>query len=150
MPLDILGRTRHTMISSESFILTRKGLGNLVSTNRIRDRSLQLWILNEEFLVSAFHQNVLITSLLFVHTARRFYRVSGPVRYLNSVSLLIGEDYQTYPLRGRRSRNKVSVGEPAEGSLTQLIYLNLCSVWLLEFERMKIVIFLQTFIGKNI
>jgi len=34
--------------------------------------------------------------------------------------------------------------------LTQLIYLNLCSVWLLEFERMKIVIFLQTFIGKNI
>ena len=32
---------------------------------------------------------------------------------------LAWEDYQTYPLRGRRSRNKVSVGEPAEGSLTQ-------------------------------
>gem|GEM_PF-5963292 len=31
---------------------------------------------------------------------------------------LIGENYQTYPLRGRRSRNKVSVDESAEGSLT--------------------------------
>ncbi len=80
MPLDILGRTRHTMTSSESFLLTRKGMGNLDNTSRVRDRSLQLWILNEEFLVSAVHQTVLITSLLFVHTARRFYRVGGPVR----------------------------------------------------------------------
>ncbi len=80
MPLDILGRTRHTMTSSESFLLTRKGMGNLDNTSRVRDRSLQLKILNEEFLVSAVHQTVLITSLLFVHTARRSYRVGGPVR----------------------------------------------------------------------
>ena len=40
---------------------------------------LQLLILNEEFLVSADHQFVLITSLPFVHTARRSYRLSGPV-----------------------------------------------------------------------
>uniref|UniRef100_A0A1X7T6I3 Uncharacterized protein n=1 Tax=Amphimedon queenslandica TaxID=400682 RepID=A0A1X7T6I3_AMPQE len=36
---------------------------------------LQLSILNEEFLVSASHQLALITSLPFVHTARRYYRV---------------------------------------------------------------------------
>ncbi|EDO29545.1 predicted protein, partial [Nematostella vectensis] len=30
--------------------------------------------LNEEFLVSAYHQYALIASLLFVHTARRYYR----------------------------------------------------------------------------
>ncbi len=37
------------------------------------DRLLQLLILNEEFLVSTSHQLVLITSLPFVHTARRYY-----------------------------------------------------------------------------
>jgi hypothetical protein len=40
---------------------------------------LQLLIFNEEFLVSASHQLVLITSLPFVHTARRSYRLSDPV-----------------------------------------------------------------------
>ncbi|EDO26390.1 predicted protein, partial [Nematostella vectensis] len=43
-------------------------------------RSLQLLILNEEFLVSASHQLALITSLPFVHTARRYYRLNGLVR----------------------------------------------------------------------
>ena len=41
------------------------------------DRLLQLLISMEEFLVSASHQLVLITSLPFVHTARRSYRLSG-------------------------------------------------------------------------
>ncbi|EDO25498.1 predicted protein, partial [Nematostella vectensis] len=36
--------------------------------------------LNEEFLVSASHQLALITSLPFVHTARRYYRLNGLVR----------------------------------------------------------------------
>ena len=45
------------------------------------DRLLQLLILNEEFLVSASHQLALITSLPFVHTARRCLRLSGPVSY---------------------------------------------------------------------
>jgi hypothetical protein len=43
------------------------------------DRSLQLLIFNEEFLVSASHQLALIMSLPFVHTARRSYRLSDPV-----------------------------------------------------------------------
>ena len=37
--------------------------------------------MNEEFLVSASHQLALITSLPFVHTARRYYRLDGLVRY---------------------------------------------------------------------
>ena len=47
--------------------------------HRDGDRLLQLLIFNEEFLVSTSHQLVLITSLPFVHTARRSYRLSDPV-----------------------------------------------------------------------
>ena len=54
-------------------------MGNLVKMHRDGDRLLQLLIFNEEFLVSASHQLVLITSLPFVHTARRSYRLSVPV-----------------------------------------------------------------------
>jgi hypothetical protein len=39
--------------------------------------------LNEEFLVSISHQLVLITSLPFVHTARRSYRLNDSVNYLD-------------------------------------------------------------------
>ena len=46
---------------------------------RDRDRLLQLLILNEEFLVNASHQLALITSLPFVHTARRTYRLNDSV-----------------------------------------------------------------------
>jgi hypothetical protein len=46
-------------------------------------RLLQLLILNEEFLVSVSHQLALITSLPFVHTARRSYRLGNPVNYLD-------------------------------------------------------------------
>ena len=56
-----------------------KGLGNLVNVCRDRDRLLQLLILNEEFLVNASHQLALITSLPFVHTARRTYRLNDSV-----------------------------------------------------------------------
>ena len=38
--------------------------------------------MNEEFLVNASHQLALITSLPFVHTARRTYRLNGSVRSL--------------------------------------------------------------------
>jgi len=48
--------------------------------HRDGDRLLQLLIFNEEFLVSVSHQLALITSLPFVHTARRSYRLNGPVR----------------------------------------------------------------------
>ena len=54
-------------------------MGNLVKTHRDGDRLLQFLIFNEEFLVSVSHQLALITSLPFVHTARRSYRLSDPV-----------------------------------------------------------------------
>ena len=84
------------------------------------DGLLQLLILNEEFLVSRSHQLGLITSLPFVHTARRSYRLSDPVNYLDCSKVqcvsFVWKMSWTLSLRGRRSRNKVSVGEPAEGS----------------------------------
>ena len=54
-------------------------MGNLVKAHRDGDRLLQFLIFNEEFLVSVSHQLALITSLPFVHTARRSYRLSDPV-----------------------------------------------------------------------
>ena len=79
MPLDVLGCTRATLMRSTSLHPDPAGLGNLLKTHRDGDRLLQLLIFNEEFLVSASHQLVLITSLPFVHTARRSYRLSDPV-----------------------------------------------------------------------
>ncbi len=80
MPLDVLDGTRATMMHSTSLQPWPRGLGKLVNVHRDRGRLLQLLILNEEFLVSADHQPALITSLPFVHTARRIYRLNGPVR----------------------------------------------------------------------
>ena len=51
-----------------------------MKAHRARDRLLQFSILNEEFLVNASHQLALITSLPFVHTARRTYRLNDSVR----------------------------------------------------------------------
>ena len=79
MPLDVLGCTRATLMHSTSLRPCPVGLGNLFKMHRDGDRLLQLLIFNEEFLVSASHQLVLITSLPFVHTARRSYRLSDPV-----------------------------------------------------------------------
>ena len=47
--------------------------------HRDEDRLLHLFFFNEEFLVSASHQFALITSLPFVHTARRSYRLIDSV-----------------------------------------------------------------------
>ena len=79
MPLDVLGCTRATLMRSTSLRPCLERLGNLLKTHRDGDRLLQLLIFNEEFLVSASHQLVLITSLPFVHTARRSYRLSETV-----------------------------------------------------------------------
>ena len=121
MPLDVLGRTRATLTEPTSFPCP-KGPGNLVKLCRAGDRALQLLLFNEEFLVSVSHQLALITSLPFVHTARRYYRLNGlvslwdwqptPVTAAGRWKLM-----QTWSFRGSKSRNKVSVGEPAEGSL---------------------------------
>ena len=80
MPLDDLGCTRATLMCPTSFFPFPAGEGNLVKLHRAGDRPLQLLGLNEEFLVSTSHQLVLITSLPFVHTARRYYRLNGLVR----------------------------------------------------------------------
>ena len=126
MPLDVLGRTRATLTHSTSLQPCPKGLGNLLSLRRDGDRLLQLLIFNEEFLVSVTHQVALITSLPFVHTARRYYRLDGLVSLSDCGSgsgnrALLREVTQTLSSRGSKSRNKVSVGEPAEGSLTNPI-----------------------------
>jgi hypothetical protein len=80
MPLDVLGRTRATLTEPASLSPWPEGLGNLVKLCRAGDRALQLLLFNEEFLVGASHQLASITSLPFVHTARRYYRLNGLVR----------------------------------------------------------------------
>ena len=40
MPLDVLGRTRATLVCATSLQPRPKGLGNLVNTYRVRDRFL--------------------------------------------------------------------------------------------------------------
>lgn len=80
MPLDALGRTRATLTEPTSVPPWPKGPGNLGKLCRAGDRALQLLLFNEECLVSASHQLALITSLPFVHTARRYYRLNGSVR----------------------------------------------------------------------
>ena len=97
-----------------------KEMGNLLNVHQAGDRPLELLVLNEEFLVSASHQLALITSLPFVHTARRSYRLDDPVKMMDKkghTRVFFLENIWTVLARGRRSRNKVSVGEPADGSL---------------------------------
>ena len=79
MPLDVLGRTRATLKGSACSPFPR-GTGNPLNPLRGRDRSLQLFSVNQEFPVSASHKLALITSLPFVHTARRYYRLNVLVR----------------------------------------------------------------------
>ncbi len=57
--------------------------GNPSKFFRAWDRELQLFPLNEEFPVNAGHRLALITSLPFVHTARRYYRLDDLVRSLD-------------------------------------------------------------------
>ena len=87
MPLDVLGCTRATLMRSTSLRPCLERLGNLLKTHRDGDRLLQLLIFNEEFLVMMNHQFIVITSLPFVHTARRSYRLSNPV---NTSDRLLG------------------------------------------------------------
>ena len=82
MPLDVLGRTRATLKGSACLPFPR-GTGNPLNPLRGRDRGLQLFPVNQEFPVSASHKLALITSLPFVHTARRYYRLNVLVRYLD-------------------------------------------------------------------
>ena len=80
MPLDVRGCTRATLKESACTLPGSKESGNPVKIFRDWDRDLQLFPLNEEFPVSVGHKLALITSLPFVHTARRSYRLNGPVK----------------------------------------------------------------------
>lgn len=79
MPLDVRGRTRATLKES-ACLPSPTGVGNPLNLLRAGDRKVELSSLNEEFPVSTSHQLVLITSLPFVHTARRYYRLNDLVR----------------------------------------------------------------------
>ena len=83
MPLDVRGRTRATLRGSTCVHPGPSGLGNPLNPPRARDRGLKFFPVNEEFPVHANHQFALITSLPFVHTARRYYRLDGLVRALD-------------------------------------------------------------------
>ena len=85
MPLDVLGRTRATLTEPASSLAERSGKS--WKLRRAGDRALKLLLFNEEFLVSASHQLALITSLPFVHTARRYYRLNGYSEHMGSVEL---------------------------------------------------------------
>ena len=80
MPLDVRGCTRATLKESVGVLPGSEEPGNPSNFFRAWDRELQLFPLNEEFPVNAGHKLVLITSLPFVHTARRYYRLNGLVR----------------------------------------------------------------------
>ncbi len=69
--------------------------------HRAGDRLLQLLIFNEEFLVNASHQLALITSLPFVHTARRYYRLNGLVSLTDRGSWFAFE----HPTAGKSDAN---------------------------------------------
>ena len=125
MPLDVRGRTCATMNGAACVSPGPKGSGNPLNPIRNRDWGLQLFPMNEEFPVGASHQLASITSLPFVHTARRYYRSLQLMSSLDWTRRPASrranggrEDAQIDRGRGRKSRNKVSVGEPADGSLS--------------------------------
>ena len=70
-----------------------------MKVHRARDRLLQLLVFNEEFLVDVVHQTASITSLPFVHTARRSYRLDDPVSYsdFRLVGFRLGEGKSREP-----------------------------------------------------
>jgi hypothetical protein len=73
---------------------------------------------------------MLITSLPFVHTARRSYRFEcfgefSGLDFYQEVQKVV----QAITLRGRIRRNKVSVGEPAEGSLLPIYSTSTIERW---------------------
>ena len=97
MPLDVLGCTRATLKKS-ACLPYPKGLGNPLNLLRDGDWGLQLFPMNEEFPVGASHKLASITSLPFVHTARRYYRSSDLVRT---------SDWSSMWLRLRRRSGKM-------------------------------------------
>ena len=109
MPLDVLGRTRATLTEAKCTTLGRP-VWALTKLRRAGDSPLQFLDFNEEFLVIAIHQIAVITSLPFVHTARRYYRLNGLVRpsdcglAAGNGGTLLREVGQTWSFRGKIGR----------------------------------------------
>ena len=117
MPLGVRGRTRATLKAWLSPWSDR--IGKPVESPSWQGFGLEIVPHERGIPSNASHKLALITSLPFVHTARRCYRVNGLARA--SEGGAVGrEDARTWSFRGSKSRNKVSVGEPAEGSLLSL------------------------------
>ena len=84
MPLDVWGRTRATMSSPQSSQSLLEMVGKPeVTLSQSLDKDLQLFPLKQEFLVILLYQSEMNTSLPFVHTARRYYRLNVLVRSLD-------------------------------------------------------------------
>ena len=116
MPLDGLGCTCATLMTVElaaaEMLLSRKVV--IVSGTEFCKG-----FANVEFLVGMGHYLVPIRSLPFVHTARRFNRLNSPVSCALT-HIRASKTPRTLLFRGWRSRNTVSVGEPADGSILLL------------------------------
>ena len=76
-----------------------RGAGKLLNPIRGRDRSLQLFSVNQEFPVGASHKLASITSLPFVHTARRYYRLNDLVRPSDGLVGVPSSGEQSLPVR---------------------------------------------------
>ena len=74
MPLDVLGRTRVTLAVSIGLACLKRFANP--QTSPCLGLPAGIDGMNEEFLVGASHQLAPNTSLPFVHTARRYYRLS--------------------------------------------------------------------------
>ena len=84
----VAGQRSHTTLKGSACSPCPIGPGNPLNPIRGRDWSLQLFSMNQEFPVSASHKLALITSLPFVHTARRYYRLDVLVRHLDWVRVV--------------------------------------------------------------
>ncbi len=93
MPLDVLGRTRATLMKSSSLFPLSEDMGNLLKLHRAGDRALQLLLLNEESLVSTSHQLVLITSLPFCTHRPSLL----PIEWLSEALGSMLGDWQQFP-----------------------------------------------------
>jgi hypothetical protein len=86
MPSDVLGSTRTTMIVLASFSVevefntpSFNGYGKLQSLNKSGIKDCK-FLMNKEFLVIVNHHFPMITSLNFVHTARRSYQLNKKIK----------------------------------------------------------------------
>ena len=124
MPLDVLGRTRATLMKSTSLQPWPEGLGNLLKLHRAGDRSIAIIDLQRgipskrESSACVDYVPALCTHRPSLLPIEWFSEIFGLESGSWQQQLDCWEVDQTWSFRGSKSRNKVSVGEPAEGSLT--------------------------------